>query len=228
MKIERLNDNQMRFIFQTSELMARGINFQDMLANTPGASRDKSNDLFQEITGILRQEYDFVEHNNPLMFEASMRGDTLTIIVTRMDSPEGEAHFNSFGIPGLEQLLGNLTKSMQQGRSCPHAQPAPPKTNSGYTLFSFENFDLMATAATRIPETYGGKSHAYKLEGKHYLLMENTGTAQLSTQFFEKFLHDFGTQHPTNKASYHQMLEYGDILIAYGAIDKLKKYSQWV
>ena len=238
MKIERINDNQIRFVFQAQDLAARDISINDILTR----SSDKAQGLFQEITAILNNEYAFSTVGMPLAFEATMSHDVLSILVTRMDMNGGD---------GLQGMMGNFMSQFSKGMSGETGMPMPhnmspngvppiqnnsknpqvqaqsPMPESGYALFSFENLDTLTAAVARINTGYKGKSHVYKMNNRYYLLLQNTGKAEHSTKKLEGLLLEFGQREISGAMAYSQMLEHGEIIIAENAISKLKTYHQY-
>ena len=240
MKVERINNNQIRFIFMAQDLAERGININDILTRSP----NKTQGLFQEITTLLSEEYEFSSAGVPLMFEATMMRDTLSVLVTKMAQGDGAG----FGAGGEinQGFAGMVNDVMAQISGQQHFQPyadtniyppnpvkpppnqknvrqvPPPKID--YVSFAFPNIDDMATAAARIDDTYKGRSHVYKMDGKYHLLLQNIGRDDYSTKKIEKLLHEFGQKQPLSPLSYSIMQEHGEVVIAENAIGSLKKY----
>jgi len=255
-KVERLNDNQIRFVFLAQDLADRNINVHDILTR----SANKTQGLFQEITQLLHGEYDFAAIGTPLVFEAKMAHDTLSVLVTKVAGGQGDMHgqpnpndqYNGAnGLVGFQSIVNNMMAQFgnngygqdgfmfatmhpggvnngqnqaQQpnGGQKPHILRKRPE--SGCTVFAFENFDMLATAASHIPEGYKGHSHVYKVDGKHNLVLQNVGTLDHSTKKFENKLCEFGQKQPTSPITYRQIQEHGEVIIAEDAISKLKIY----
>ena len=254
MKIEKINENQIRFEFMAQDLAERNINISDMI--TPSAN--KTQGLFREITGILHEEYGFATIGTPLVFEATMSHDTLSVLVTKMAvNDEYSEYSENVGTPNFHNIINDIMTQMknngygQNGLEFVSANIHPhggfpngniprkgrpesstkvhhhrKKPNSGYTVFSFENFDMLAAAASHIPENYKGCSHVHKLEGKYHLTLQNVGNSGYSTKNFEAQISEFGQKQATSLITYNQMLEHGEVIIAEGAICKLKAYHK--
>ena len=250
MKVEIISSTQVRVDFMAQDLAARDISMKDF-ARTPGS---KTQGLFREITNMLQEEYDFVALNTPLVFEATMSHDTLSVLVTKMededeydepfDYDDKRAQFqNILGDimsqlkerhgDGIELVSANISDGFSSTRipfkggqapPCKMRPQQPKRPDSGYTVFSFDNFDMMAEAVTHVPKNYKGRSHVYKLRGKHHLILQNVGTADYSTKNFEALLCEFGQREPSSPITYNHMVEHGEVIIAEEAIDKLKAY----
>jgi len=238
------------------DLADRNINVHDILTR----SANKTQGLFQEITQLLHGEYEFATVGTPLVFEAKMAHDTLSILVTKVEAQGdmyGQVNNGQYsgidGLAGFQNIVNNMMAQLgnngygQDGFMFATMHPSgvnngngqnqvpqpgggqKPQTlrkkpESGYTVFSFVNFDMAAAAASCIPEFYKGRSHVYKVEGKHHLVLQNIGTADYSTKKFENKLCEFGQKQPTSPITYRQLLEHGELVIAEDAVCKLKVY----
>ena len=255
MKVEKINDNQVRFEFVAQDLAERNINISDIVTQSATTTQG----LFREITSILHDEYDFAAIGTPLVFEATMYNDTLSVLVTRMPDNSGYCEYNeNTGMPNFQNIIGDIMSQMknngynqdglefvsanihpiggfQNGNAPRRGLPQgstkarPNKKNqekpeSGYSVFAFDNFDMLAAAASCIPEAYYGRSHVYKLKGKHHLILQNVGNSNYSTKSFASQLCEYGQKQVTSQITYNQMLEHGEVIIAEEAICKLKTY----
>jgi negative regulator of genetic competence, sporulation and motility len=252
MRVERISNTQIRFIFMAQDLAERDININDFLTHTT----NKTHVLFQEITSMLQDEYEFAAVGTPLIFEASMTHDSLSVLVTKI----GENSKNSeSGITGFQNIINDLMSKFGQndlgdnnlelvsaslypnsiyksgkipahmrpnGNVKPRVHKKKPNPESGYTVFAFDNFDTLAAAAARVNENYKGRSHVYKLNGKFNLVLQNFGIADYSTKKFETQLSEFGQKQAASPLIYNKMLEHGEVIIAEDAICKLKEYYE--
>jgi len=234
------------------DLAERNINITDIV--TPTAN--KTHGLFQEITSLLHGEYNFATAGTPLVFEATMSHDTLSVLVTKMPDNNEHGEYNeNYGTAGFQNIINNImtqlenngynqeglefmsaamhphggfpnghvsNKNRQRGNVKGHTQRKRQK--SDYTVFSFESFDMLAEAASHIPESYKGRSHVYKRNGKNHLMLQNIGTNEYCTKKFESKLSEYGQKQLASPITYNQMQEHGETIIAEDAICKLKAY----
>lgn len=243
MKIERISDNQIRFIFKAQDLAERNININDILTK----STNKTQGLFQEITALLNEEYKFASLGTPLMFEATMLRDTLSVLVTKMAPDNGfggevNSGFTSMVGDVMAQISKNMSNKdgMNQGIDMnmsmyePHLLNKPPNESDfnqapppriDYSAFVFQNIDDLAAAVAHVDnDIYTGRSHVFKMEGKYHLLVQCIGRGCYGIKKLEKLLHEFGQKQMTSPLSYSIMQEYGEVVIADDAINKLKLY----
>ena len=121
MKIERINDNQIRCTLTGSDLSSRNLNLIELAYGT-----DKARSLFQEMMQKASSEVGFQADDTPLMIEAiPLSAESIMLIITKVEDPEElDARFSRFsptsedteGTPsfprelleGAEQLLSML------------------------------------------------------------------------------------------------------------------------
>jgi len=243
--VERLNDNQIRFVFHAQELAARDISMTDILTR----STPKTQGLFQEITTMLQNEYDFSVAGTPLVFEAAVSQDGLSVLVTKMTGQEGMAPgaVGGFaGFPGVQGMINNVISQVSKGgyppggSNHPHGMPMPhgsnihqphlgnvpppPPPESGYAVYSFESLDLLAAATARIWSAYCGRSHIYKMDEKYFLILQDKGNGVKSTKRFDMLLSELGQREVSSPLSYSHMVECGEAIIAEDAVSKMKAY----
>jgi len=250
-KVEKINENQIRFEFMAQDLAERNISISDIVTHSATTTQG----LFREITGILHEEYGFATIGTPLVFEATMSHDTLSVLVTKVAGNEYNGYNENMGMPNFQNIIGDIMSQMknngysQDGFEFASANIHPgsgfsnrnmprkgrpgsnnkvhhnrKKPESGCSVFSFESFDMLAAAASHIPEKYKGRSHVYKLEGKYHLILQNIGNSGYSTKNFESQIGEFGQKQATSPITYNRMLEHGEVIIAEEAICKLKAY----
>ena len=99
MKIERLNDRQIRCTLTREDLAKRGLRLSEFAYGTK-----KARALFQDMMEQANYELGFDAQDYPLMIEAVPMGpECLVLIVTMVDDPEElDTRFSSFG-PMLDE-----------------------------------------------------------------------------------------------------------------------------
>ncbi len=84
MKIEKINDNQIRCTLTKEDLELRHINLTELAYGT-----DKAKSLFREMLKWASYKYGFEAENIPLMIEAvPLSDDSIVLIVTKIEYPE--------------------------------------------------------------------------------------------------------------------------------------------
>lgn len=93
MKIEKINDNQIRFTLNRQDLDEHQVRISELAYGS-----DKARALFQELMQRASKEVGFEAEDIPLMIEAiPMSGESLVLLVTKVEDPEElDARFSNF------------------------------------------------------------------------------------------------------------------------------------
>lgn len=113
LKIEKINDRQIRFILSEDDLASRQIKLSELAYGT-----DKAKELFQEMMQEAATKCGFDVSNSPLMIEAvPMRGGYIVLIVTKMENPEElDSRFSSFS-PAVQNTFSTNPQNEGQAQS---------------------------------------------------------------------------------------------------------------
>ncbi len=93
MKIEKLNDNQIRCTLTSADLANRKIKLSELAYGT-----EKARNLFQDMMVEANEQFGFNYDNAPLMVEAiPVAPDSIVLIITKVDDPqELDTRFSKF------------------------------------------------------------------------------------------------------------------------------------
>ena len=93
MKIERINDNQIRCTLTSLDLSSRGINLAELAYGS-----EKARNLFREMIQQAAKEVGFEAEDIPLMVEAiPLSSESIMLIVTKVEDPEElDTRFSKF------------------------------------------------------------------------------------------------------------------------------------
>ena len=150
MKIEKINDRQIRCVLTKEELEMRKIRLSELVCGS-----EKARGLFRDMILRASRELGFSFNNNPLMIEALPTGkDQLVLIITRVDDPkELDTRFRSLsgasdtdrgasdetsvlpfsGADDILNLLKHITKKLGEkgGASLADAELPSGRENAG-------------------------------------------------------------------------------------------------
>ncbi len=138
MKIEKLNDRQIRCTLTREDLADRKIKLSEFAYGS-----DKAKALFQDMMQVAAQDFGFEADNTPLVIEAvPISIDSLILIITKVDDPEElDTRFSRFSpedpsredgyslsdlrdrIEGADDILG-LIRKISEARKRAAAQQA--------------------------------------------------------------------------------------------------------
>ena len=93
MKIERINDNQIRCTLTSFDLSARNINLMELAYGT-----EKARKLFREMIQKASNDVGFEAEDIPLMVEAiPLPGESIMLVITKIEDPEElDTRFSKF------------------------------------------------------------------------------------------------------------------------------------
>jgi len=84
LKLERMNEQQIRCTLTKDDLAARNIKIDELAYGT-----DRARSLFQDMMIQAANELDFEADDTPLMIEAvPISSDSIVLTVTKVDDPE--------------------------------------------------------------------------------------------------------------------------------------------
>lgn len=176
MKIERINENQIRCTLTSLDLSSRNLNLGELAYGS-----EKARGLFREMIQKASNEVGFDAEDIPLMVEAiPLSGESVMLVITKIEDPEElDTRFSKFSPlseDGAENLWGGLANELLEGqtgswnclsRTCwqpmprlfqtlptlPHCRPPGlPLTEILQTVFPLSRPVFIASAAwTRFP-----------------------------------------------------------------------------
>lgn len=195
MKIEKLSQNQIRCILTKEDLLSRQIRVSELVYGS-----EKAKALFQDMMEEA-SELGFKAEDNPLMIEAiPVPGESLEIIITRMEDPdELDTRFSKFTDSDIdmedfdEYDMENERDEEAElpflgtGENTEEFQPEEEEVSEVLLedveipairrIYAFEQLDDLIFASYAMNPTYTVDSSLYKdeLKGRYYLLLENPG-----------------------------------------------------
>lgn len=155
MKIEKINDRQIRCTLTREDLANRQIKLSELAYGS-----DRAKALFQDMMQIAAQDFGFEADNTPLVIEAvPVSIDSLILIITKVEdpeeldtrfsrfSPEDPAHEENYSftdlkdrIEGADDILGLIKKiSEARKRAAQQAQSTAETSDAAQTADSIED-----------------------------------------------------------------------------------------
>ena len=115
MKIERINENQIRCTLTSFDLSSRNLNLGELAYGS-----EKARGLFREMIQKASNEVGFDAEDIPLMVEAiQLSGESVMLVITKIEDPEElDTRFSKFSPlseDGVENLWGGLANELLEG-----------------------------------------------------------------------------------------------------------------
>ncbi len=235
MKIEKLNENQIRCTLTRADLAERHLHLGELAYGT-----EKAKSLFQDMMQQAACELGFDTEDLPLMIEAiPSSADSIVLIITKVEDPEElDARFSRFApspagdvdmhmnetpdkLEGADDILDFLGKIREKING--DVVDEEEEKHSPYRLFSFATMDNVLHAATLLDEMYFGPSTLYKDKAADLYILALC-QADHSAQDFNKIcnmLTEYGTPEKTSGTSLAFLEEHCEVLIPQTAVETL-------
>lgn len=219
MKIEKINENQIRCTLNSSDLADRQLNLGELAY---GSIRARS--LFREMMQQAFNDFGFDAEDNPLMVEAiPLSGDSIILIITKVDDPEElDTRFAKFS-PGSEEegeFLPDAAPPLTlEGASA--LEPAAPPAASGETpadgmrMFRFSSLDAVSRAARVLGGSFDGHNCLYRnpVSGEYVLTISRQGYRDEDFARVLNTLSEFGARIKSTLASEAYYQEHFELIV---------------
>lgn len=196
MKIEKVNENQIRCTLTREDLANRELKISELAYGT-----EKAKTLFRDMMRQANFEFGFEAEDIPLMIEAiPLNAECIVLIITKVDDPEElDTRFSRFAPSVTEEFEDNdddynspaddvldLFRRLQTDQekteeSADAAKDAASDSNASQRarIFLFESLSQIMEAAAIIAPHYSGLSTLYKEDDTgRYLLLLIQGEAE--------------------------------------------------
>lgn len=206
MRIEKINDNKIKVIVDSDEAKAWNISFKNISENTPEVQ-----EMFWTAIRLAEKNVDFSIDGAKLFVEAIKDEDSeggFGMLITRVASQDE-----------LDAAIANCT---YRGRLKRTQLRAEKTLDSGKVIYKFRDFESVCAVAEEVSSLYRGESVLYKCDGAFYLYLVPEQDCQFAD--VEAMLLEFGSRVQSCQYMHGRLNEYGEKMIAEGAVGVLEKY----
>ena len=248
MKIERINDNQIRCTLTSFDLSARNINLVELAYGT-----EKARKLFREMIQKASNEVGFEAEDIPLMVEAiPLSSESIMLVITKIEDPEELdtrfAKFSPFTDDNQNSLVSQLASEFLEGApdslnylepgsveqvgdedSTDRSHETPAKKNTGAVassrIFRFNSLDRISEASRAVWGIYNGVNTLYKKPGtrQYYLIVKRLDCGDLDFSRVCNILAEYATKLSGEAASEAYFREHYEVMIQDNALQNLAK-----
>ena len=211
MKIEKVNDRQIRCILTGEDLAKRQLKLSELAYGT-----EKARSLFRDMMEQAAFQYGFEADNSPLMIEAiPLSSDSIVLVVTKVDHPEElDTRFSNFAAAPDGQAPADAPKESEAFRQFVF-------TNR---LFAFQTLGDAVRAASMAGGSFTGRSTLYHADSDDlyylFLTMPDMDTVR-RMQNVLAILSEYGTSLKITYASEQHLKEHSRILCENDALSRL-------
>ncbi|MDO4187908.1 MAG: adaptor protein MecA [Lachnospiraceae bacterium] len=242
MKLERVNDHQIRCTLTRADLAARQLKLSELAYGS-----EKAKMLFRDMMQKATYELGFEAEDTPLMIEAvPVSSDSIILIITKVEDPEElDTRFANFAPSvhdsessgNLEDLIQSISsdaenvldlfKKFRPQPAEAEVKEAPqdeiPEVPSGFELskaFSFDKLDEVTKVAKLLSKFYSGENSLYRSTktGKLILVIHKS---QHTPEDFNKvcnIISEYGTSEKFTDSYAAYLEEHGDVIIKENAL----------
>lgn len=227
MKIEKINDNQIRCTLTRADLADRQLKLSELVCGG-----DKAKSLFQDMMQQAAHDFGFEAEDIPLMIEAiPAPADSIVLVITKVDNPEDLDHkFSKFGsalqpaldkLEGAEQFLDLLNKVKEAVAEPPEEKKTEKPT--GIRLFSFANIDSVICACHLLQPMFHGASTLYKDTSENIFILALTQSDHQTSEFNKicNMLSEYGSLEKISFATLAFLEEHCKVIVASNAVQQL-------
>ena len=207
MKIEKLNENQIRCTLTRADLAERQLQLSELAYGT-----EKAKSLFHDMMQQAAFEFGFEAEDIPLMIEAiPASSDSIVLIITKVEDPEElDTRFSKFApspggdsdqrkkealqkLEGAETLLNLLGKVKEKINAADTANDSMEKEarqehKATLRLFSFPTMDSVLRAVHLLSQMYKGSNTLYKDHEEDVYILALTQAELSASQAIYNFL----------------------------------------
>lgn len=233
MKIEKLNDNQIRCTLTHADLADRHLKLSELAYGT-----EKAKSLFRDMMQQASFDFGFEADDIPLMIEAiPASADSLVLIITKVEDPEElDTRFSKFTslnddsnvteplnkLEGADEFLDLLNKVKEATADITPSQKEAP-TPFMVRLFTFEDIDSVLRASRLLAPLYSGSNTLYKDEINQTYVLALTQSDLTNNEFNKicNMLTEYGSLLKASSATLAFLEEHCEITISANAVQKL-------
>lgn len=248
MKIERINENQIRCTLTSFDLSVRNLNLGEL-----AYGNEKARNLFREMIQKASHEVGFEAEDIPLMVEAiPLSNESVMLVITKIEDPEElDTRFSKFSQSAedvQEGMLGGITSGLLEGADglldflrkdmlgLPQPetgeQPsAPAKDTEADTekpsvqtrIFRFASLDQVMDAAHVLGHVYSGSNTLYKKPNTslYYLVVSSADTDILVFSRLCNVLAEYSEKIKPETASEAYFKEHYEVIVRERALQNL-------
>lgn len=243
MKIEKLNDNQIRCTLTKEDLASRELKISELAYGT-----EKAKSLFRDMMQQANFEFGFEAEDIPLMIEAvPVNAECIVLIITKVEDPEElDTRFSRFA-PSVHEDSGleddealdeasdeilDLFRKIQandapQEEAVPETPAVQEDSKPTIRLFCFDSMRPLLSMTNGLRIQYHGDSSLFKdNKANHYLLMLS-GASDSATEYNKlcNMISEYGALQRVLPTTPAYLAEHCDTIIASDALNVLAGIS---
>lgn len=219
MKIERVNNNQIKCFLNKGDLLSRQIKVSELAYGT-----EKAQELFKDMMDQASSEFGFEVENVPLMIEAvPLSTDSIMLIITKVENPE-ELEDKFTGLPMADTRKFKKKETTVKEENATNIESDESHINfPTFLVYQFDTLDNVTAVTPRLFAFAIDNSSLYKnpSNGKYYLSLILSSIDRNSFKILRGILSEYALQIPAKRSALNYYDEHFDIIIKDKALEVL-------
>ncbi len=225
MKLERMNEQQIRCTLTKEDLNARSIRISELAYGT-----DKARSLFKDMMIKAADELDFDAGDDPLMIEAiPINSECIVLTVTKVEDPEElDTRFARFAPDLIDDKYDDdeaeTDADMLWGKNIdPDILPTLDEIKDITRVYSFSSMGDLISLSGIIASEFTGNSSIYKSEksGRYYLLLEQADMDPISFGRILNIASEYGICEKNMPSAHAYLKEHCELILGSDGIKQL-------
>lgn len=238
MKIEKINDNQIRCTLYKEDLSKRNLKLSELAFGS-----GKAKDLFRDMMQQANEDFGFEINDRPLMVEAiPVSMESIILVITKVDDPsETEEHASKFFSPEAKaELLARLKEididdefealleeddEDEDFKVVDKTAVSNEEDSLLYSIYTFDNLNELITVSKLVIPHFKGDSSVFKspYNNRYYLSLCVDSEDESSMIKVCSILTEHGVRENPTYAKELFFIEHFKEIISENAIEKLAK-----
>ena len=239
MKIERLNENQLRFTVWSKDLPDEDFTIADLAGQT-----EKAEELIKYMMTKAREEFGFVVNEQPIVVEAiPVNKDCIVFLITKVENEEEEGQFSY--IEKLKKQAMDMAKSIKNGKFGlsedaietvdtdldtkeepePVIKPTDDKTGKvmPYMIYKADDMEQFINAAKLVRGFYVSDNTLYKKDTptSYFLIVTHNRNSEKEFEFLCETLREFSEPYRFTYTTKYYFEEHYKMVIKDNALQML-------
>ena len=238
MKIEKLNENQLKITLAPEDLNIRGMAISELSYGSP-----KTKELYDELVNQALSEFGFEDEDGALVIEAvpTSIGNLIIFITKSHDSEDLDARFSRFSpdlysipdddgsdfIPLTDMIKAPKTNRNKDKRDNKNKISETASSEGKSKIYVFSSLEAVTELSVYIKDGFSGKSSLYKNPRTklYFLILENYPSDKTNFGKICNIASEFSTQSQSNYATKSVIMEHCEKIIDSDAISILASLS---
>lgn len=216
MKIEKLNDRQIKVLLDKNDLEERDLQISELAYGS-----EKAQNLFREMIAVANEQFGFTLESGHIAVEATpLSIDSIVLVLTQLSDDSDDISDRLSLLKGLKELFKHVSGAepedilndmeeddIPQNNLSEKTESAPKSTY----IYMFNDLDSILSISSQIKNIYEGKSKLFKYNSEYYLSLNPENTKNSS--YALNVTGEFGERVKSYNLTEDFFIEHGEIIV---------------